>query len=82
MYIFLVFAIICFINSSLYHLFSAYSENANTYLARLDYAGIALLISGSCVPPYYYLYYCSFCKNILIWTIEPFLLDLYVHAAY
>lgn len=64
-YVFLVLAFICFTNSAVFHLFSAYGEKANAFFSRLDYAGIALLITGSCIPPYYYLYYCnSFYRNI------------------
>ena len=81
-YIFLAFAIICFTNSAIFHLFSAYGENVNAFLSRLDYAGIAVLISGSCIPPYYYIYYCTFCKIKLIKTIGPYLLDLSVPVAF
>lgn len=44
--------------SSVFHLFSAYSQTVNKVLARLDYAGVAILIGGSFCPIIYYIFYC------------------------
>lgn len=51
-------AVACLSGSSIFHLFSAHSEKYNQFLSRLDYAGISLLIMGSCYPPYYYYFFC------------------------
>ena len=56
-------AIICLSCSSTYHLFTAYSTKCVEILSRLDYAGISILIAGSCYPAYYYFYYCNHCKS-------------------
>ena len=55
-------AVACLSGSTLYHLFSVHSKEWNNSLSRLDYAGISLLIMGSCYPPYYYYFYCKDCK--------------------
>jgi len=52
-------AIFCLTCSTVFHLFSCHGEKASSILNRIDYAGIAILISGSCYPPYYYFFYCS-----------------------
>jgi len=63
--IFLVLSIVCFTSSALYHSFNAYSDQANRFFSRLDYAGISLIITGSCIPPYYYIYYCSITYRLI-----------------
>jgi adiponectin receptor len=64
LFIFLSSAIICLGSSAVFHWFSAHSQKVNEMLARLDYAGISILIAGSCYPPYYYFFYCeSFFRN-------------------
>lgn len=52
-------AAICMGFSALFHLFFVYSQNASSFLARLDYAGITILIFGSAMPATNYLYACS-----------------------
>lgn len=52
-------AIFCLICSTVYHLFSCHCEQTNNILNRIDYAGISILIAGSCYPPYFYFFYCS-----------------------
>lgn len=63
-YVHLLSAIFCLCCSSFYHLFSAHTPKINEFFARLDYAGISILIAGSCYAPYYYLFYCTECKLI------------------
>ena len=62
LFIMLSAAIGCFAFSTSFHWFSIYSKELYSFLCRLDYAGITLLIPGSCYPPYYYFYYCEKCK--------------------
>jgi len=52
-------AIFCLTCSTVFHLFNCHGEKTSSILNRIDYAGIAILISGSCYPPYYYGFYCS-----------------------
>ena len=59
LYIMLISAFICFGFSTSFHWFSIYSKELYSLLCRLDYAGITLLIPGSCYPPYFYFYYCE-----------------------
>ena len=62
LFIMLFSAMICFFFSTSFHWFSIYSKELYSFLSRLDYVGITLLIPGSCFPPYYYFYYCEKCK--------------------
>ena len=62
LFIMLTSAIGCFAFSTSFHWFSIYNKELYSFLCRLDYAGITLLIPGSCYPPYYYFYYCEKCK--------------------
>ena len=59
LYIMLISAFICFGFSTSFHWFSIYSKELYSFLCRLDYIGITLLIPGSCYPPYFYFYYCE-----------------------
>ncbi|OLY77682.1 Adiponectin receptor protein [Smittium mucronatum] len=61
-YIFLAGAVICLSLSSFYHLFMCHSENVANSFIKCDYIGIILLIVGSCVPAFFYAFYCH---NIL-----------------
>lgn len=45
--------------SSVYHLTNCMSERIGLALKRIDYAGISILITGSCFPPYVYGFYCQ-----------------------
>lgn len=58
-FIMLISAIICLSCSAIFHWFSAHSKSLHDLLNRLDYAGISILIAGSCYPPYYYFFYCE-----------------------
>jgi len=51
---------ICLGFSSLFHLFHTHSKIVKQVLNRFDYAGIAILIVGSCCPVYYYYFFCEF----------------------
>lgn len=66
LFVMLVSAIICLSSSAIFHLFCAFSQKCHEFLSRMDYAGISILIAGSCYPPYYYFFYCDESKyNIL-----------------
>jgi channel protein (hemolysin III family) len=79
-------AIIWFSLSSIFHLFTCHSEEAHTFLSRLDYGGIVILIGGSTIPPYIYGFYCgklwyfgvfytiawdTMCLAAFIWSLIP-----------
>jgi len=57
--VFLLTAIFCLLCSAIYHAFSCISDKANQFLRRFDYAGISILITGSCFPVYVYGFYCQ-----------------------
>jgi len=45
--------------STLFHMFGCHSPVAYTWLAKLDYSGISLMIVGSYYPPMYYGFACD-----------------------
>lgn len=45
--------------SSTFHLASCMNDRIGSLLARWDYAGISILITGSCFPPVVYGFYCQ-----------------------
>ncbi|KAL1537065.1 Heptahelical transmembrane protein 4 [Salvia divinorum] len=51
-------AMFCLLASSTCHLLSCHSERVAYFMLRLDYAGIAALISTSFYPPVYYSFMC------------------------
>ena len=55
-------AIFCLSCSAIFHLFNSHSKAVSHMLNKLDYAGIVILIVGSCYPPNYYLFHCDFSK--------------------
>ncbi|XP_031272928.1 heptahelical transmembrane protein 4-like isoform X1 [Pistacia vera] len=57
-------AMFCLLSSSTCHLLSCHSERLSYIMLRLDYAGIAALISTSFYPPVYYSFMCNpfFCN--------------------
>lgn len=59
LFIMILGSIFCLGCSSTYHLFMPLSKKVNAILSRLDYAGVTILIAGSCFPPYYYFFYCE-----------------------
>lgn len=66
-YAFLGGAMFCLLASSTCHLLSCHSECLSYIMLRLDYAGIAALISTSFYPPVYYSFMCYpfFCNLYL-----------------
>lgn len=65
-------AIFCLGCSAVYHLFFVYSQTACTWLAKLDYAGISILILGSTMPIINYNFACGpavFWRNVFL-TME------------
>jgi len=65
--VFLLSAVFCLMCSAIFHLFYCLSFRANQILLRLDYAGVSILITGSCFPPLVYGFYC-----------QPFFSQLYL----
>lgn len=63
--VFLLSATCCLAFSATFHLFHCVDPFWFDFLAKLDYAGIGVLIAGSSVPP---LYYGFFCESTLRWT--------------
>ena len=49
----------CTLCSAMFHLFSNHSKRISQIFGRLDYSGIAFLITGSSIPAYYYGFYCA-----------------------
>ena len=60
LFCFFLAAMICLSCSALFHLFSNHSRDVYRVFSRLDYSGIAILITGSSIPAYYYAFYCSY----------------------
>jgi hypothetical protein len=60
-------AMFCLLASSTCHLLNCHSERVSYIMLRLDYAGIAALISTSFFPPVYYSFMCNpfFCNLYL-----------------
>jgi adiponectin receptor len=54
---------ICLGCSAGFHLYKDKCETLHTVLARVDYAGISILIAGSNIPPIYYSFYCPQVKS-------------------
>jgi channel protein (hemolysin III family) len=83
LFIMLTSAIGCFAFSTSFHWFSIYSKELYSFLCRLDYAGITLLIPGSCYPPYYYFYYCEkFIGTLYLTIITTFSFIVFVCTLY
>lgn len=57
--VFFLSAIACLSLSSLFHTFNNHSEDVARLFCRMDYSGITVLITGSCIPCYYYSFYCA-----------------------
>jgi predicted membrane channel-forming protein YqfA (hemolysin III family) len=57
--IFLISGFLCLTFSAVFHLFCALNLKTYNWLIRLDYAGIALLVTGSNAPVYYYGFACN-----------------------
>ncbi len=52
-------AIVCMLFSTLFHTLHNHSKNVRLFFLRLDLSGIAILITGSSIPAYYYGFYCT-----------------------
>ena len=59
LFVFLISAILCLSFSAIFHLIGFLSYNHHRILSRFDYGGVCLLITGSCYPAYYYIFYCE-----------------------
>ena len=59
LFLFFLGAMACLCCSFMFHLFSNHSEKMFAIFSRLDYSGIAFLITGSSLPAYYYYFYCT-----------------------
>ena len=57
LYIILICIILCLTFSFSYHALKIISPIYHQISHRFDHGGISLLISGSCIPPYYYFFY-------------------------
>jgi len=69
--VFLISAQVCFLGSSVYHLFNCHSEEVLMKVTRFDYSGISLLISGSFFPPIFFAFYCHpFWQILYLGTIS------------
>lgn len=59
LFIHMASAIFCMGCSAIYHLWHDFDPKVSSFLARLDYAGISVLIAGSNTPPIWYSFYCE-----------------------
>ena len=81
-FIMLLSAILCLAFSAIFHMLSPMSKKVCTILSRFDYAGISLLIAGSCFPPNFYFFNCepflcySYLTFISVFAISVFLFTL------
>jgi len=56
--VYYVTAQLCFLGSSVYHIFFCHSPEVMTQVLRFDYAGIFMIMFGSFLPPVYFLFSC------------------------
>lgn len=56
---FFLSAFVCLAFSTVFHTFGCHSPNVCLFCGRLDYTGIAVLITGSFLPWVYYSFYCQ-----------------------
>lgn len=74
-------AIICLGFSALFHLVGTLSKEVHSVFSRLDYAGISLLIAGSCYPPYFYFFHCEhFLRNAYLTFISVFAVSVFLYS--
>jgi adiponectin receptor len=59
LFVHMISACICLGFSAFFHLFYVYSDTMSTWTAKLDYAGIIILIFGSTMPPINYYLSCE-----------------------
>lgn len=58
--------------SALFHAFYVKNEKYQTYISRLDYGGISILIFASSFPVCYYAMACpqiDVAKHVIIWSL-------------
>lgn len=80
-YAFLGGAMFCLLASSTCHLLSCHSERLSYIMLRLDYAGIASLISTSFYPLVYYSFLCHpFFRNIYIGFITLLAITTFIFS--
>eukprot|EP01135_Chromosphaera_perkinsii_P010930 Nk52_evm14s2284 gene=Nk52_evmTU14s2284 len=66
-------AMLCLMFSTLFHTCFVHSPRVFAVFSRLDYAGIAFLISGSCYPIFYYAFACmTMWRDIWLGAITVF----------
>ncbi|XP_068642771.1 heptahelical transmembrane protein 1 [Aristolochia californica] len=58
-FVFLGGSMFCLLSSSICHLLSCHSRRLSTFLLRVDYSGIAVMIVASFFPPIYYIFQCE-----------------------
>ena len=77
-------ASICMLMSAFYHLYFVYSPALSKHLAKLDYAGISILICGSTMPIINYLLACGdfICKAISVISVCFRVQELVQHIDY
>ena len=81
LFIMLSSAIVCLSFSTIFHLFGALSPSSSSVLSRLDYAGISILIAGSCYPPYFYFFYCEvYLCTVYLSFISIFAISVFAFA--
>ena len=59
LFCFFLAAMICLSCSTMFHLFLNHSQGVHRIFSSMDYSGIAILITGSSIPAYYYGFYCQ-----------------------
>lgn len=58
-------AVLCLGFSTFYHTVSCHSPQVGRFFSKLDYCGIALLITGSIIPWLYYAFYCDYYPKVM-----------------
>lgn len=80
-FVMLTSAIICLSFSALFHLMGTLSKEIFNIFSRLDYAGISLLVAGSCYPPYFYFFQCEpFLRNAYLTFISVFAVSVFLYS--
>ena len=58
-FVFLVSSLCCLGLSATYHTFPSMNKERDRFLQKFDFAGISILIFGSCLPVFYTSFYCN-----------------------
>lgn len=81
LFVMLASAVLCLGFSATFHTFNILSKKIHSKFSRLDYAGISLLIAGSCYPPYYYFFHCEqFLKIVYLVFITVFSVSVFLYS--